>query len=131
MDYEFLEYRKTRMAKLSIILNREPVDALTTVVHESKKEYYARELALKLKNLIPKHQFEIPIQIKSGSRIIARETIKALRKDVIAKCYGGDVTRKMKLLDRQKEGKRKMRDIGSVKVPQEAFLAILRVGEEE
>jgi len=131
MDYDFLEYRETKMAKLSIILNREPVDALTTVVHESKKEYFARELAVKLKDLIPKHQFEIPIQIKCGSRIIARETIKAFRKDVIAKCYGGDVTRKMKLLDRQKEGKRKMRDIGSVNVPQEAFLAILRVGEEE
>jgi len=131
MDYDFLDYRETQMAKLSIILNREPVDALTTVVHESKKEYFARELALKLKDLIPKHQFEIPIQIRCGSRIIARETIKAFRKDVIAKCYGGDVTRKMKLLDRQKEGKRKMRDIGSVNVPQEAFLAILRVGEEE
>ena len=131
MDYDFLEYRETKMAKLSIILNREPVDALTTVVHESKKEYFARELAVKLKDLIPKHQFEIPILIKCGSRIIARETIKAFRKDVIAKCYGGDVTRKMKLLDRQKEGKRKMRDIGSVNVPQEAFLAILRVGEEE
>jgi GTP-binding protein LepA len=131
MDYDFLEYRQTEMAKLSIILNKEPVDALTTVVHESKKEYFARELAIKLKDLIPKHQFEIPIQVKCGSRIIARETIKAFRKDVIAKCYGGDVTRKMKLLDRQKEGKKKMRDIGSVKVPQEAFLAILRVGEEE
>lgn len=131
MDYDFLDYRETKMVKLSIILNRESVDALTTVVHESKKEYFARELALKLKDLIPKHQFEVPIQIKSGSKIVARETVKSFRKDVIAKCYGGDVTRKMKLLDRQKEGKKKMRDIGSVTVPQEAFLAILRVGEDE
>jgi GTP-binding protein LepA len=119
------------MVKLMILLNKEPVEALALVVHTSKKDYIARELAKKLKELIPQHQFEVPIQIQAGVRIIARETVKALRKDVLAKCYGGDVTRKMKLLEKQKEGKKKLRSIGKVTVPQEAFLAILSVGEEE
>ncbi|MFW6262987.1 MAG: translation elongation factor 4 [Thermotogota bacterium] len=131
MDYNFKDYRESDMVKLMILLNKEPVEALALVVHTSKKDYMARELAKKLKELIPQHQFEVPIQIQAGVRIIARETIKALRKDVLAKCYGGDVTRKMKLLEKQKEGKKKLRSIGRVTVPQEAFLAILSVGEEE
>ncbi|MDN5359612.1 MAG: GTP-binding protein LepA [Thermotogaceae bacterium] len=131
MDYNFKDYRESDMVKLMILLNKEPVEALALVVHTSKKDYIARELAKKLKELIPQHQFEVPIQIQAGVRIIARETVKALRKDVLAKCYGGDVTRKMKLLEKQKEGKKKLRSIGKVTVPQEAFLAILSVGEEE
>ncbi|HPE68197.1 MAG TPA: translation elongation factor 4 [Thermotogota bacterium] len=131
MDYDFKEYRKSDMVKLSIFLNHDRVDALTTIVHRSKKDFMARELAAKLKDLIPRHQFDVPVQVRAEGRFIARETIKAYRKDVLAKCYGGDVTRKMKLLEKQKEGKKKMRDIGSVRIPQEAFLAILRVGEEE
>jgi len=131
MDYNFKDYRESDMVKLMILLNKEPVEALALVVHTSKKDYMARELAKKLKELIPQHQFEVPIQIQAGVRIIARETVKALRKDVLAKCYGGDVTRKMKLLEKQKEGKKKLRSIGKVTVPQEAFLAILSVGEEE
>ena len=131
MDYNFKDYRESDMVKLMILLNKEPVEALSLVVHTSKKDYMARELAKKLKDLIPQHQFEVPIQIQAGVRIIARETVKALRKDVLAKCYGGDVTRKMKLLEKQKEGKKKLRSIGKVTVPQEAFLAILSVGEEE
>ena len=131
MDYNFKDYRESDMVKLTILLNKEPVEALSLVVHTSKKDYMARELAKKLKELIPQHQFEVPIQIQAGVRIIARETVKALRKDVLAKCYGGDVTRKMKLLEKQKEGKKKLRSIGRVNVPQEAFLAILSVGEEE
>ncbi|MEA1885426.1 MAG: translation elongation factor 4 [Thermotogota bacterium] len=131
MDYNFKDYRESDMVKLMILLNKEPVEALSLVVHTSKKDYMARELAKKLKELIPQHQFEVPIQIQAGVRIIARETVKALRKDVLAKCYGGDVTRKMKLLEKQKEGKKKLRSIGKVTVPQEAFLAILSVGEEE
>ena len=131
MDYNFKDYRESEMVKLTILLNKEPVEALSLVVHTSKKDYMARELAKKLKELIPQHQFEVPIQIQAGVRIIARETVKALRKDVLAKCYGGDVTRKMKLLEKQKEGKKKLRSIGKVNVPQEAFLAILSVGEEE
>jgi GTP-binding protein LepA len=131
MDYNFKEYRESDMIKLKILLNREPVEALSIVVHTSKKDYMARELAKKLKDLIPQHQFEVPVQVQAGARVIARETVKALRKDVLAKCYGGDVTRKMKLLDKQKEGKKKLRSIGRVTVPQEAFLAILSVGEDE
>ncbi len=131
MDYNIKDYRESDMVKLMILLNKEPVEALALVVHTSKKDYMARELAKKLKELIPQHQFEVPIQIQAGVRIIARETVKALRKDVLAKCYGGDVTRKMKLLEKQKEGKKKLRSIGKVTVPQEAFLAILSVGDEE
>ncbi len=131
MDYDHLDNRPSKMVKLSVILNKEAVDALALVVHESKRDYMARELAKKLKELIPMQQFEIPVQIKCGARIVARETVRALRKDVLAKCYGGDVTRKMKLLEKQKEGKKKLREIGQVRVPQEAFLAVLRVGEDE
>ncbi len=131
MDYDFKEYRESDMIKLQILLNREPVEALALVVHTSKKDYMARELAKKLKELIPQHQFEVPVQVQAGARVIARETVKALRKDVLAKCYGGDATRKMKLLEKQKEGKKKLRSIGKVTVPQEAFLAILSVGDEE
>jgi len=131
MDYELKEYVESDMVKLTIMMNKEPVESLSIVVHDSKKEYMARQFAKKLKEMIPQHQFEIPVQVKAGNRIIARETVKALRKDVLAKCYGGDVTRKMKLLEKQKEGKKKLRNIGKVSIPQEAFLAILEVGDED
>ncbi|ABS60737.1 translation elongation factor 4 [Fervidobacterium nodosum] len=131
MDYEFLEYRKSDLVKITIYVNKEPVDALSFVAHRDKAYTIARKLVDKLAELIPQHQFEIPIQAKAGGRFIARSTVKALRKDVLAKCYGGDVTRKMKLLEKQKEGKKKLREIGNVTIPQEAFLAMLRIGEEE
>ncbi len=131
MDYDFLEYRKSDLVKVTILVNREPVDALAFVVHRSKAYQVARKVVEKLKDLIPRHQFQIPIQAKAGGRIIARTDIKALRKDVLAKCYGGDVTRKMKLLEKQKEGKKRLREIGKVRIPQEAFLALLRIGEDE
>ncbi len=131
MDYEFLEYRKSDLVKIAIYVNREPVDALSFIAHKDKAYTVARKLVDKLAELIPEHQFEIPIQAKAGGRFIARSTVRALRKDVLAKCYGGDVTRKMKLLEKQKEGKKKLREIGNVSIPQEAFLAMLRIDEEE
>ncbi len=131
MDYEMMGFEESEIVKLSILVNREPVDALSTLVHKSKAYTVAKKLVDKLSELIPRHQFDIPIQAKASGRIIARADIRAFRKDVLAKCYGGDVTRKMKLLEKQKEGKKKLREIGQVSIPQEAFLAILKIGEEE
>ena len=130
LDYEMYEYRASKLCRLDILLNAEQVDALSFIVHEEKAYARARKIAERLKDNIPRQLFEIPIQAAIGSRIIARETVKALRKDVLAKCYGGDITRKKKLLEKQKEGKKKMRKLGSVQVSPEAFMAVLKLGDD-
>ena len=130
LDYDFLEYRASKLVKLDFLLNGEQVDALSFIVHEEKAYGRARKIAEKLKDNIPRQLFEIPIQAAIGAKIIARETVKAMRKDVLAKCYGGDITRKKKLLEKQKEGKKKMRQLGSVQVSPEAFMAVLKLDDD-
>jgi GTP-binding protein LepA len=130
MDYQFAEYRPDKLVKLEILVNEEPVDALATIVHKNDAYHKGQAIISKLKDIIPRQLFVVPIQAYADGRVISRANVKALRKDVLAKCYGGDITRKKKLLEKQKRGKKRMKMVGNVEIPQEAFLAVLRIGEE-
>jgi GTP-binding protein LepA len=130
MDYDFAGYRASQLVKLDVLVARQPVDALAMIVHEDDAYHRGQKLVTQLRKLIPRQMFEVPIQAAVGKRIVSRANVKALRKDVLAKCYGGDVSRKRKLLEKQKKGKKRMKMIGNVEVPQEAFMAVLRLGDD-
>ena len=130
MDYQFKEYRSGHLVKLEVLISSEPVDALASIVHKEQAYSKGQKLVSKLKRLIPQQLFEVSIQAASEGRIISRATVKALRKDVLSKCYGGDISRKKKLLEKQKKGKKRMKMVGNIEIPQEAFMAVLQLEED-